>query len=396
MDPVMALICRSCRATLPDEARFCLHCAAPTTDAIKVGGNLVPQAARASTPPPREDHGPAEERTFEPPTYAFAKRPARSGGTGFRVAVMILSLVLMLVVGAQSCFGVLAGGITQNQGIAQGSSVGVLVAFLFLLGGALALPVPTVSMAIFLIAGIFGLFAGATTPFHDLSIWGAIAFVLAFLSYLGRGRRPGNPRDRSGAQRAPYAIAGGIVLVLVYVLISGQHGTTQSTGSTANAGISQQGATVTAIPSVILSPTLGALGTQSDPYPMTSDVVVGDAKWKILRVGTPAILSPPFGAPKPPQGKYVVVAAQVENLGKQMKSVTNLKLVDSQGRQFTAVADILQVQPPQVTIVHNINPNMPYAYSTVFDLPTDATGLMVTVSDLAALAPHLAYVSLQQ
>jgi hypothetical protein len=38
----LALICRACNATLTNDAKFCSQCAAPTTDAITVGGSLVP------------------------------------------------------------------------------------------------------------------------------------------------------------------------------------------------------------------------------------------------------------------------------------------------------------------------------------------------------------------
>jgi hypothetical protein len=108
------------------------------------------------------------------------------------------------------------------------------------------------------------------------------------------------------------------------------------------------------------------------------------------------MLAQQFQAPKAPQGRYVVVVAEVTNLGKQMKTVTSLDLVDSQGRQFKAAPDRFQITPPQVFVLQNINPSMPFRYSTVFDIPSDATGLLVTVSDLAALVPRLAYVSLGQ
>ncbi len=77
--------------------------------------------------------------------------------------------------------------------------MGVLVALLFLVGGAFAIPFPIVSLISFLVAGLLGLAAGATTPFTDLTIWGIIALILAVMSFFGvrektRRREESRPR----------------------------------------------------------------------------------------------------------------------------------------------------------------------------------------------------------
>jgi hypothetical protein len=185
----MALICRTCKATLPDEAQFCMGCAAPTKDAYRVGGSLAPRGAGSLPPIDQSDEETANYPSF--PRTRDSSRRARVGGTGFRIAAMILSLALTVVVGLQSCLGTVAGGLARNEGLTQGSSVGFLVACLFLLGGALALPTPTFSLVVFLIAGVLGVLGGATTPYGDLTIWGIAGFGIAALCYLGRGRSRG-------------------------------------------------------------------------------------------------------------------------------------------------------------------------------------------------------------
>jgi hypothetical protein len=102
-----------------------------------------------------------------------------------RIATMILSLILMLLLGAQSCAASLGGAALKREGIEQGGAVGVLMTLLFLVGGAFALAFPLVSMLAFFFAGVFGLAGGASTPFTDLTVWGVVSLVLAVFSYLG-------------------------------------------------------------------------------------------------------------------------------------------------------------------------------------------------------------------
>jgi hypothetical protein len=89
-----------------------------------------------------------------------------------RVATTILSLVLMVVVGVQSCAVYLGGSAMGEPTTAEGGALGLLVALLFLVGGAFAMPRPLVSFVAFLASSVFGLAGGATTSFGDLTIWG--------------------------------------------------------------------------------------------------------------------------------------------------------------------------------------------------------------------------------
>jgi hypothetical protein len=112
---------------------------------------------------------------------------------------MIIALVLMVVIGAQSCTVYLGGSVLEQQRTSEGGAVGILITLLFLVGGAFALPFPLVSLIAFLAAGLLGLAAGATTPFTDLTIWGVVALVLAVLSFLGlreKRRRRAESRSR--------------------------------------------------------------------------------------------------------------------------------------------------------------------------------------------------------
>ena len=116
-----------------------------------------------------------------------------------RIAAMILALVLMLIVGAQSCAVTLGGALGEDQATMDGGFLGLLIAFLFLIGGAFALGVPIVSLVVFVLAGLLGFLAGATTEFTDLAIWAVMSFILAVLSFFGireKRRRAREPQDR--------------------------------------------------------------------------------------------------------------------------------------------------------------------------------------------------------
>jgi len=102
-----------------------------------------------------------------------------------RIATMILSLILMLVVGAQSCAVSLGDAALNTKASTQGGPIGLFMAFLFLVGGAFALAFPFVSVLAFGFAGIVGLAGGASTSFGDLTVWGIVSLILAVFSYFG-------------------------------------------------------------------------------------------------------------------------------------------------------------------------------------------------------------------
>lgn len=98
---------------------------------------------------------------------------------------MILGLILMIVVGAQSCAVYAGGSIGKSEAMAEGGAMGILLVLLFLVASAFVLVFPLVSLIVFSLAGIIGILAGTTTPFTDLVIWGIVAFVLAAFSFFG-------------------------------------------------------------------------------------------------------------------------------------------------------------------------------------------------------------------
>lgn len=102
-----------------------------------------------------------------------------------RLAVLIITLCLTGIVGLQSCTILAGGSLIKDQGAANGGAVGMLIAFLFVLGAAFVMALPRVSMTMFAIAGLAGLIAGSSSDFRDLKIWGGLSLILAVMSWFG-------------------------------------------------------------------------------------------------------------------------------------------------------------------------------------------------------------------
>ena len=105
-----------------------------------------------------------------------------------RIAVMVLSLGLMLIIGFQSCAATIGGNMGKNEATANAGAMGFVVVFLFLIAGAFALSFPIVSLVSFLLAGTIAIAAGLSSEFADLAIWGFVALGLAVMSFLATER----------------------------------------------------------------------------------------------------------------------------------------------------------------------------------------------------------------
>lgn len=97
-----------------------------------------------------------------------------------RIAVMVISLVLMAIIGFQSFTLYGLESIVGSEDKSAGAA-GLGVAFFYLLGGAFSLGVPAVSTIILFIAGMYARWVAGQQHFPDMYIWGWIAWVLATL-----------------------------------------------------------------------------------------------------------------------------------------------------------------------------------------------------------------------
>lgn len=133
------------------------------------------------------------------------------------------------------------------------------------------------------------------------------------------------------------------------------------------------------------------VNSQDTIYTIGDDVRVGDVRWKLVSArDRGAILKaseskyPSFANNKTANGKFVEITMEVENLGKEMKSVTNLKIVDNKGREFTAATGVSEWIPDgkDLFLLSNLNPNVPSQFIDIYEVPAEALGFYVSVGDL--------------
>jgi hypothetical protein len=112
-----------------------------------------------------------------------------------RLATLIIALVLMLVLGVQSCAVAVGGSIAEElstaasekeeaSDLAGAGALGVLAALLWLVAAALVIAKPKASMWIFIAAALLCLLGGAS-GFSDLFVWAAASGVFALMSWRG-------------------------------------------------------------------------------------------------------------------------------------------------------------------------------------------------------------------
>jgi hypothetical protein len=117
-----------------------------------------------------------------------------------RIAVMILSLGLMLVVGFQSCAATVGGNLGHNESTTTAGAMGFFVVFLYLIAGAFAIRFLLVSLVTFLIAGTIAIAVGLSSEFADLAIWGFVALILAVMIYFGHREKPRRRAEQLAGQ----------------------------------------------------------------------------------------------------------------------------------------------------------------------------------------------------
>lgn len=117
------------------------------------------------------------------------------------------------------------------------------------------------------------------------------------------------------------------------------------------------------------------------------EIIVGDVKWKVLKAWIPTQLTN-YSGPVKTSGKFLVVNVEVENLGKDLKSVTDLKVTDDQNREFISYSGsfgLNNLGADALYLLSNLNPNVPYTFADVYEIPADAKGLTLRVGDLEIL-----------
>lgn len=112
------------------------------------------------------------------------------GSHPVRIATLIVGLLIGLLLFIQSWLSMAFGDTSfVEEETSSAGAAGFIMALMWLLGSALVISFPRVSLALFGLSAPLGLFV-PTGDFEDLRFHGAVAIVLAAMAYFGwRGKR---------------------------------------------------------------------------------------------------------------------------------------------------------------------------------------------------------------
>ncbi len=117
-----------------------------------------------------------------------------------RVATMVIALVLMLVVFVQSCAVSVGGSIGEDEDMAGGGGLGILLAISWAVGAGLVLGKPKAAIWAFGIGGMFGLIGATAGAFPDLWIWTVVSVIFGLMSWRGI-KEPKTPKLRHDTEQ---------------------------------------------------------------------------------------------------------------------------------------------------------------------------------------------------
>lgn len=98
-----------------------------------------------------------------------------------KLAAGLIGIFLSLLVMLQACAIFAGGSVTQNETIGGAGAVGLVVGFLYFLGGAFSFGLPIVAVVIYALAGLLALAIAGDFP--DMQIWAWVSFALAAMAF---------------------------------------------------------------------------------------------------------------------------------------------------------------------------------------------------------------------
>lgn len=138
-------------------------------------------------------------------------------------------------------------------------------------------------------------------------------------------------------------------------------------------------------------------GSKEDPYSKNEIVLVEEVQWKLLEVENLGnTLEDPNGflEDKKSTGSFIKIRFSVKNTGTKAKTLTSLKIVDKKEREFTSYPAFGYVEDnDELFLLDNINPGIEKTYVDIYEIPTDAEGLMLEITSLE-FAREKAYIDL--
>ena len=141
------------------------------------------------------------------------------------------------------------------------------------------------------------------------------------------------------------------------------------------------------------------IGSKENSYSINESITINnEVNWKILSaedLGNTLEAIDRWSDDKTTTGKFIKVRFTVKNIGKEVNTITDLRLFDNEDREFMTYSSIFGYieEGEELLIADNINPGLERTYTVIYEVPTDSKGFILEVTNLEFMSDK-AYISL--
>lgn len=141
------------------------------------------------------------------------------------------------------------------------------------------------------------------------------------------------------------------------------------------------------------------IGSKDNPYSINESITINnEVNWKILSaedLGDTLEAIDEWSDDKTTTGKFIKVRFTVKNVGKEMKTITDLRLFDNEDREFVTYDESFGYieEEEELFLLENINPGLERTYTVVYEVPKDSKYFILEITNLEFVSDK-AYISL--
>lgn len=137
---------------------------------------------------------------------------------------------------------------------------------------------------------------------------------------------------------------------------------------------------------------------KQNPYAINQEVTVEGITWKVLSAedkgNTLKAISPYGDNCVSNSGKYIQVKVSLQNDTNEMKSTIGLNLYDDEGREYISSSDVFGCVEEEFFLLDNINPGIRTEFIQTYEVPDEASNLVLKVTDLNLFSDKHEYIGL--
>lgn len=137
---------------------------------------------------------------------------------------------------------------------------------------------------------------------------------------------------------------------------------------------------------------------RANPHALNEEIPVENIVWKVTEAsdkGSTLKATSSYGEDcVSSTGRFIQVKATVKNNTNEMKSLGSLNLYDKDGREYVNSSDIYGCVEDEFFLIDNINPGIAVEFIQTYEVPSDASGFYMEITDLNFLEDNKDYIGL--